>query len=98
MDYLLQVNIYNYYFKLLTVFCVQTSALIPIGDVFLYGSTAALAWNLPSDPKHLLMLKNKNIEQKEEEVDEMAQNSIKRYNLYTTIIYYLYVSVYSKNI
>ncbi|KPI97107.1 hypothetical protein RR46_05724 [Papilio xuthus] len=33
------------------VFCVQTMALIPIGDIFLYGNTAALAWNLPSDPK-----------------------------------------------
>nr|XP_021203320.2 uncharacterized protein LOC105841558 [Bombyx mori] len=31
------------------VFCVQTAALIPIGDIFLYGNTAALAWILPSD-------------------------------------------------
>ncbi|CAG9565942.1 unnamed protein product [Danaus chrysippus] len=40
------------------VFCVQTSALITIGDIFLYGNTAALAWNLPTDPKLLLMLKD----------------------------------------
>nr|XP_034833578.1 uncharacterized protein LOC117990225 [Maniola hyperantus] len=39
------------------VFCVQTAALIPIGDIFLYANTAALAWNLPTDPKLLLMLK-----------------------------------------
>ncbi|KAM3960411.1 LOW QUALITY PROTEIN: uncharacterized protein ACR2FA_005509 [Aphomia sociella] len=39
------------------VFCVQTAALIPIGDIFLYGNTAALAWSLPSDPKFFYMLK-----------------------------------------
>ncbi|CAH0718158.1 unnamed protein product, partial [Brenthis ino] len=39
------------------VFCVQTSALIPIGDIFLYGNTAALAWNLPTEAKDLLMFK-----------------------------------------
>lgn len=39
------------------VFCVQTMALIPIGDIFLYGNTAALAWNLPSDPKFFHMFK-----------------------------------------
>ncbi|XP_013200828.2 uncharacterized protein LOC106143321 [Amyelois transitella] len=37
------------------VFCVQTAALIPIGDIFLYGNTAALAWNLPTDPKLFFM-------------------------------------------
>ncbi|XP_068622865.1 uncharacterized protein [Battus philenor] len=40
------------------VFCVQTMALIPIGDIFLYGNTAALAWNLPSDPKFFNMFKD----------------------------------------
>ncbi|XP_023936357.2 uncharacterized protein LOC112044670 [Bicyclus anynana] len=49
------------------VFCVQTSALIPIGDIFLYGNTAALAWNLPTDPKLLLMLK---------EYDKTAQRRV----------------------
>ncbi|VVC97722.1 unnamed protein product, partial [Leptidea sinapis] len=39
------------------VFCVQTSAVIPIGDIFLYGNTAALAWNLPTDPNFLRMFK-----------------------------------------
>ncbi|KAL0870729.1 hypothetical protein ABMA27_005666 [Loxostege sticticalis] len=39
------------------VFCVQTAAIIPIGDIFLYGNTAALAWNLPTDPKLFYMLK-----------------------------------------
>ncbi|XP_041980981.1 uncharacterized protein LOC121734436 [Aricia agestis] len=39
------------------VFCVQTAAVIPIGDIFLYGNTAALAWTLPSDPKTLLLFK-----------------------------------------
>nr|XP_049702284.1 uncharacterized protein LOC126055746 [Helicoverpa armigera] len=32
------------------VFCCQTAALIPIGDIFLFGSTVGLAWNLPTDP------------------------------------------------
>ncbi|KAI8434494.1 hypothetical protein MSG28_012508 [Choristoneura fumiferana] len=40
------------------VFCVQTAALIPIGDIFLYGNTAAIAWNLPSDPKLFQMFKD----------------------------------------
>ncbi|CAK1542048.1 unnamed protein product [Leptosia nina] len=40
------------------VFCVQTAAEIPIGDIFLYGNTAALAWNLPKDPDFLLMFKD----------------------------------------
>ncbi|KAJ2949436.1 hypothetical protein O0L34_g15354 [Tuta absoluta] len=35
------------------VFCCQTSALIPIGDIFLFGNTAALAWDLPKDPELL---------------------------------------------
>ncbi|XP_052752251.1 uncharacterized protein LOC128200962 [Galleria mellonella] len=39
------------------VLCVQTAAVIPIGDIFLYGNTAALAWSLPSDPSFLYMLK-----------------------------------------
>ncbi|XP_028168046.1 uncharacterized protein LOC114358314 [Ostrinia furnacalis] len=39
------------------VFCVQTSAVIPIGDIFLFGNTAALAWSLPSDPQFFHMLK-----------------------------------------
>ncbi|RVE47603.1 hypothetical protein evm_007700 [Chilo suppressalis] len=39
------------------VFCVQTSALITIGNIFLYGNTAALAWSLPTDPKIFYMLK-----------------------------------------
>ncbi|XP_022129821.2 uncharacterized protein LOC111003549 [Pieris rapae] len=39
------------------VFCTQTAALIPIGDIFLFANTAALAWDLPSDPKLLLMFK-----------------------------------------
>ncbi|KAI5643897.1 DM4/DM12 family domain-containing protein [Phthorimaea operculella] len=40
------------------VFCTQTSALIPIGDIFLFGNTAALAWDLPQDPELLTMFKN----------------------------------------
>lgn len=32
-------------------------AWIPIGDIFLYGSTIALAWTLPSDPTYLNMFK-----------------------------------------
>lgn len=40
------------------VFCVQTMALIPIGDIFLFGNTAALAWNLPTDPKIFSMFKD----------------------------------------
>ncbi|CAG4940026.1 unnamed protein product [Parnassius apollo] len=32
-------------------------ALIPIGDIFLYGNTAALAWNLPTEPQFLSMFK-----------------------------------------
>ncbi|CAH2049128.1 unnamed protein product, partial [Iphiclides podalirius] len=39
------------------VFCVQTMAVIPIGDIFLFGNTAALAWNLPSDPKYFNIFK-----------------------------------------
>ncbi|KAL4717141.1 hypothetical protein ACJJTC_017028 [Scirpophaga incertulas] len=39
------------------VFCVQTAALITIGDIFLYGNTAALAWSIPSDPKLFYKLK-----------------------------------------
>ncbi|CAG4935750.1 unnamed protein product [Colias eurytheme] len=39
------------------VFCLQTAALIPIQDIFLYSNTAALAWTLPTDPKTLLMFK-----------------------------------------
>ncbi|XP_059062241.1 uncharacterized protein LOC131855045 [Achroia grisella] len=39
------------------VLCVQTSAIIPIGDIFLYGNTAALAWSLPTDPQFIYMLK-----------------------------------------
>ncbi|XP_026740939.1 uncharacterized protein LOC113503289 [Trichoplusia ni] len=40
------------------VFCVQTAALIPIGDIFLFGNTAGLAWSLPTDPKQFLMYKD----------------------------------------
>ncbi|CAH2087611.1 unnamed protein product [Euphydryas editha] len=39
------------------VFCVQTAAEIPIGDIFLYGNTAALAWQLPTDPKTFFLFK-----------------------------------------
>ena len=59
---------------------MQTSALIPIGDIFLYGNTAALAWNLPTDPKHLLMLKNKIAREQEEQQDDESQNRYKRFN------------------
>ncbi|XP_039758872.1 uncharacterized protein LOC120632901 [Pararge aegeria] len=55
------------------VFCVQTSALIPIGDIFLYGNTAALAWNLPTDPKLLLMLK---------EYEKTAKRRVDESNVY----------------
>lgn len=41
-----------------SVFCVQTAALIPIGDIFLYSNTAALAWNLPTDPEFFAMFKS----------------------------------------
>ncbi|XP_026326169.1 uncharacterized protein LOC113234862 [Hyposmocoma kahamanoa] len=40
------------------VFCLQTSALIPIGDIFLIGDTIALAWMLPTDPEFLLKFKD----------------------------------------
>ncbi|GBP60363.1 hypothetical protein EVAR_91398_1 [Eumeta japonica] len=40
------------------VFCLQVSALIPIGDIFLYGSTVALAWELPKDPQFLYDFKS----------------------------------------
>ncbi|KAJ8714702.1 hypothetical protein PYW07_002927 [Mythimna separata] len=33
------------------VFVLQTAALIPIGDIFLFATTAGLAWSLPTDPK-----------------------------------------------
>ncbi|KAJ8718646.1 hypothetical protein PYW08_002883 [Mythimna loreyi] len=33
------------------VFVLQTAALIPIGDIFLFATTAGLAWSLPADPK-----------------------------------------------
>ncbi|CAB3244856.1 unnamed protein product [Arctia plantaginis] len=39
------------------VFCTQAMAWIPIGDIFLYGNTIALAWTLPSDPMYLNMFK-----------------------------------------
>ncbi|XP_022824828.1 uncharacterized protein LOC111355278 [Spodoptera litura] len=39
------------------VFCCQTMALIPIGDIFLFGSTLGLAWNLPTDPSIFTNLK-----------------------------------------
>ncbi|CAH0718159.1 unnamed protein product, partial [Brenthis ino] len=39
------------------VFCYQIAAAINIGDIFLYANTAALAWNLPTDSKLLLMFK-----------------------------------------
>ncbi|KAJ8714701.1 hypothetical protein PYW07_002926 [Mythimna separata] len=39
------------------VFCCQTMALIPIGDIFLFGNTAGLAWSLPTDPKIFHMFK-----------------------------------------
>ncbi|XP_037292250.1 uncharacterized protein LOC119188620 [Manduca sexta] len=50
------------------VFCVQTSALIPIGDIFLYGSTAALAWTLPADPTFTEFFTGKDKAQRREDV------------------------------
>lgn len=44
------------------VFCLQTSAVIPIGDIFLFGNTAAFAYMLPTDPKFLTMLKDFKIQ------------------------------------
>ncbi|KAH9629736.1 hypothetical protein HF086_009863 [Spodoptera exigua] len=32
------------------VFCTTYAMIFRIGDIFLYGSTAALAWELPQDP------------------------------------------------
>ncbi|XP_075979650.1 uncharacterized protein LOC142978919 [Anticarsia gemmatalis] len=40
------------------VFCTQMMAVIPIGDIFLFGHTASLAWTLPSDPKYIYMFKD----------------------------------------
>ncbi|KAJ0175000.1 hypothetical protein K1T71_009141 [Dendrolimus kikuchii] len=50
------------------VFCVQTAALIPIGDIFLYGNTAALAWNLPSDTMFLDVLRQQSKAQRRGDV------------------------------
>ncbi|KAG6451062.1 hypothetical protein O3G_MSEX006926 [Manduca sexta] len=32
------------------VFCTQTHGYLQVGDIIWFGSTAALAWELPSDP------------------------------------------------
>ncbi|XP_049871721.1 uncharacterized protein LOC126370733 [Pectinophora gossypiella] len=53
------------------VFCCQTSALIPIGDIFLYGNTAALAWTLPTDPDFLTMFKKHEKSQRRQDTKEI---------------------------
>lgn len=43
------------------VLCLQLTAVIPIYPIFLFGDTAALAWELPTDPKIFYYFKkNKN--------------------------------------
>ncbi|PZC83973.1 hypothetical protein B5X24_HaOG206319 [Helicoverpa armigera] len=39
------------------VFLIQTPVLIPIGDIFLFGDSAGLAWLLPTDPNIFYALK-----------------------------------------
>ncbi|KOB68919.1 Uncharacterized protein OBRU01_17555 [Operophtera brumata] len=39
------------------VFCTQTHGYLQVGDIVWFGSTAALAWELPSDPSVFNMFK-----------------------------------------
>ncbi|XP_063627498.1 uncharacterized protein LOC134799001 [Cydia splendana] len=46
------------------LFCLQTTALIPIADIFLVGQTAALAWEMPTDPAIFHMFKGEKVAQR----------------------------------
>ncbi|XP_063382866.1 uncharacterized protein LOC134669292 [Cydia fagiglandana] len=46
------------------IFCLQTTALIPIADIFLVGQTAALAWEMPTDPAIFHMFKGEKVAQR----------------------------------
>ncbi|XP_063829830.1 uncharacterized protein LOC135079172 [Ostrinia nubilalis] len=42
------------------VFCAQNQGYLQIGDIVWFGNTAALAWELPSDPQLFYMLKEQS--------------------------------------
>ncbi|CAG4940024.1 unnamed protein product [Parnassius apollo] len=42
------------------VFCAQNQGYLKVGDVVWFGNTAALAWQLPSDPQSFYLFKDHN--------------------------------------
>ncbi|CAH2267628.1 jg27900 [Pararge aegeria aegeria] len=50
------------------VFCAQNQGYLQLGDIVWFGNTAALAWELPTDPELLLKLK------KHDKLSYTAQN------------------------
>ncbi|XP_061719983.1 uncharacterized protein LOC133527108 [Cydia pomonella] len=52
------------------VFCLQTTALIPIADIFLIGQTAALAWEMPTDPAIFHMFKGEKVAQRRNDIQK----------------------------
>ncbi|XP_047995909.1 uncharacterized protein LOC125233823 [Leguminivora glycinivorella] len=58
------------------VFCLQTTALIPIADIFLVGQTAALAWQMPADPALFHMFKGEKVAQRRDDL----QNNVYYFN------------------
>lgn len=39
------------------MFCTQNHGYLQVGDVVWFGNTAALAWELPTDPKYFNFFK-----------------------------------------